>query len=118
MSLVDRCKHFLKEFPTAKINPTLLRQVYKRHGIRKKKYRWYKTKKIEDREKRRQELITMKRDLAKARNTLHAQIDMFVVLYCESWPADWDKILTKWVVINAPELPSPGFEAEFRAGSF
>ena len=29
-----------------------------------------------------------------------------------------DKILMKWVAINAPELPGPGFCTEFRAGSF
>ena len=45
MSLVDRCKHFLQEFPTAKMNPTLLREVYRQHGIKKKKLRWYKAAK-------------------------------------------------------------------------
>ena len=45
LSLADRCKHFLTEFPTAKINPTLLRQVYARHGIKKKKFRWFKSPK-------------------------------------------------------------------------
>ena len=44
-SLADRCQHFRKEFPSAKINPTLLRQVYARHGIKKKKLRWYKAPK-------------------------------------------------------------------------
>ena len=44
-SLADRCRHFRKEFPSAKINPTLLRQVYARHGIKKKKLRWYKAPK-------------------------------------------------------------------------
>ena len=29
-----------------------------------------------------------------------------------------DKIFTKWVAINAPELPRAGFCTEFRAGSF
>ena len=33
-------------------------------------------------------------------------------------PPDWDKILTKWVAINAPELPGTAFCTEFRAGSF
>ena len=45
LSLADRCKHFGKEFPDANMNPTLLRQVYQRHGIKKKKYRWYKAAK-------------------------------------------------------------------------
>ena len=37
MSLIDRCQHFRKEFPTAKINPTLLRKVYRLNHIKKKK---------------------------------------------------------------------------------
>ena len=45
LSLADRCQHFRKEFPSAKINPTLLRQVYALHGIKKKKLRWYKAPK-------------------------------------------------------------------------
>ena len=68
MSLVDRCKHFLREFPTAKMNPTLLRQVYRLHGVKKKKYRWYKTPAAGDPNERRQQLTTMKAQLTKARN--------------------------------------------------
>ena len=45
LSLADRCRHFMKEFPTAKMNSTLLRLVYRTHGIKKKKLRWYKTPK-------------------------------------------------------------------------
>ena len=45
MSLVDRCRHFHKEFPNAKLNPTLLRQVYQRQGIKQKKLRWTKASK-------------------------------------------------------------------------
>ena len=53
LSLVDRCRHFVREFPTAKMNPTLLRLVYRKYGIKKKKYRWYKTPKEQDAEKQR-----------------------------------------------------------------
>ena len=42
LSLKDRCKMFRKEFPTAKLNPTLLRKIYSIHKIKKKKIRWYK----------------------------------------------------------------------------
>ena len=37
LSLLDRCKMFRKEFPTAKLNPTLLRKIYGQHKIKKKK---------------------------------------------------------------------------------
>ena len=43
LSLEDRCRHFREEFPNAKLNYTLLSRIYKMHGIKKKKLRWYKT---------------------------------------------------------------------------
>ena len=61
LSLVDRSKHFTREFPTAKMNPFLLAQIYKQHGIKKKKLRWAKAAKDQDQEKHRQWLIKMKR---------------------------------------------------------
>ena len=51
LSLRQRCSHFMREFPTARINPTLLRQVYTKHFIKKKKLRWYKSPKHQDPEK-------------------------------------------------------------------
>lgn len=54
MSLKDRSAHFMREFPSAKMNPTLLRKVYKIHRIRKKKIRWVKEQKDQDPEKKRQ----------------------------------------------------------------
>ena len=42
MSLEDRCKHFQKEFHGAKMNTALLRMIYRKHGIKKKKLRWTK----------------------------------------------------------------------------
>ena len=42
MSLKDRCTHFSEGFPDANLNPTLLRQIYRKYGIKKLKYRWYK----------------------------------------------------------------------------
>ena len=41
----------MKEFPSAKMNHTLLREVYRRHGIKKKKMRWYKVPKKYDPDK-------------------------------------------------------------------
>ena len=42
------------------MNSTLLRQVYKVHKI-KKKFRWYKTPKVQNEDADRQAFITMKR---------------------------------------------------------
>ena len=49
------------------MNPTLLHKIYKMHGIKKKKLRWYKTSKEQDPVKARQMLTTMKRLLTNAR---------------------------------------------------
>ena len=68
LSLIDRCKYFQKEFPTAKMNPTLLRQVYAIHGIKKKKLRWQKFPKERNPDKEKQQLTTMKREMTKAKN--------------------------------------------------
>ena len=68
MSLVDRCVLFRKQFPAAHINPTLLRQVYRRHRIKKRALRWYKQPKDRDPEQMRQQLATMKRLLIRAKN--------------------------------------------------
>ena len=51
------------------MNPTLLRDIYFKHGIKKKKkLRWYKTPKEQDPDKQAQLLKTMKMLLTKARN--------------------------------------------------
>ena len=68
MSLVDRCKHFKMEFPTASMNTALLRKIYKMNSIKKRKYRWFKRAKDHDPEKQRRDYITMKRELTRARN--------------------------------------------------
>ena len=67
LSLTDRCRDFLREWPGAHMNPTLLRQVYRKHGIRKKKYRW--TKHVQERDPAvvSRELAKMKREWAKAK---------------------------------------------------
>ena len=51
LSLADRCKQFRREFPGANMNPTLLRRVYQLHGVKKKKYRWFKSPKEQDPQK-------------------------------------------------------------------
>ena len=50
------------------MNPTLLRQIYKQHHIRKKQYRWTKRHKGMTAERHFKELTTMKQQLTRARN--------------------------------------------------
>ena len=68
ISLKDRCPLFLRKFLGSHMNPTLLREVYRRHGIRKKKYRWVKVVKDTDEDSRRHDLARMKRQLTMAKN--------------------------------------------------
>ena len=60
LSLGDRVKHFQKEFPTAKMNISLLRDIYRRHKIKKRKIRFYKVPKNNDPLKLQREVTTMK----------------------------------------------------------
>jgi hypothetical protein len=68
LSLKDRSRNFEKEYPQAHMNPTLLREIYRRHGIRKKKFRWYKVAKDRDDQEMRRDLGRMKRQLTIAKN--------------------------------------------------
>ena len=68
LSLVDRCKHFKKEFPHSAMNKTLLRRVYTEHGIKKKKLRWRKEVKGKSQQELKRELANMKRQLTIAKN--------------------------------------------------
>ena len=61
LSLKDRSTEFQRQFPAAHMNPTLLRLVYRKHGINLKKIRWYKTPKEQDPAAVQQKLTTMKR---------------------------------------------------------
>lgn len=77
MSLVDRCVQFRRQFPSAHINPTLLRLVYRKHGIKKKHIRWTKSAKKPDPEGDRKKLITVKRLLTRAKN------DNYRIIYAD-----------------------------------
>ena len=68
MSLKDRSAQFQREFPSAHINPTLLRLVYQKHGIKLKVLKWTKQAKDPDPEGDRRWLINMKRQLTRAKN--------------------------------------------------
>ena len=68
MSLADRCLQFSRQFPGAHMNRTLLRKIYKLHNVKKRSLKWFKQARDRDPEKERQQLITMKRLLTRARN--------------------------------------------------
>ena len=68
MSLKDRGTQFEREFPSAHMNPTLLRLVYRKHGIKKKRLKWTKQAPNPDPEGDRQWLINMKRLLTRYKN--------------------------------------------------
>ena len=67
LSLADRVAATQKQFKTIHMNPTLLRKIYRKFGIKKKAFRWYKTDKTHDAATIALELRRMKRQLAKAR---------------------------------------------------
>ena len=48
MSLADRAVAIRKEFKGIHINRTMLRKVYAKSGIKKKKFSWYKVDKTKD----------------------------------------------------------------------
>ena len=58
---------FRKEFPTAKLNPTLLRKIYSIHKIKKKKIKWYKSGKDQGADQVQSYLSRMRKKLAKVR---------------------------------------------------
>ena len=69
MNLKERTRHFLKEFPEAKMNYTLLAKVYRQYNITKKRIKWEKVK--NDKTKTEAEAIKEKskmiRELTKAK---------------------------------------------------
>ena len=51
LSLADRSQQFQREFPAAHMNPTLLRQIYQQHKVKKRALRWFKQPANRDPEK-------------------------------------------------------------------
>jgi len=91
LSLLDRCRHFRREFPDAQINPTLLRKVYNLNGIKKKKFRWHKSPKEQDPEKQRQLLTTMKRQLTRAKNDGYRVVYIDETMFTRKTVAEWSR---------------------------
>ena len=59
------------------MNPTLLRQIYNRHRIKKKKLRWYKEAANKEESVIQQDLTKMKRALSKAKR------DKYRIIYLD-----------------------------------
>ena len=93
LSLKDRVAHFLRQFPEAHLNPTLLSQVYRLHRIKKKKLRWYKVAPNLDEDQRRRELGTMKRALTIAKREGYRIIYLDETMFTRKTVAD-----TEWAL--------------------
>ena len=77
LSLKDRSAHFLRRYPDAHMNPTLYRQIYYKHKIKKKRLRWYKERPNQDEAVVQQQLAKMKRELQKAKK------DKYRIIYLD-----------------------------------
>ena len=88
LSLKERSDHFLREFPSAHMNPTLLRQIYLKYRIKKKKLRWYKVAPEQDEEEKKRALAKMKRALAKAKRDHYRIIYLDECMFTRKTVAD------------------------------
>ena len=110
MSIVDRCRDIRREFPTIKMNPTLLRQVYSKFKIKKKKFRWYKTAKSTDEDKTKQALTTMKRLITQAKNAgyrfIYIDETMFTRQTCQEteWARPKENMAIDLAKLDEPTL--------------
>ena len=66
LSLADRSEHYRRTFPDSHMNTALLRQIYRLHGCKKKKYRWFKEPPNPEEATSARELARIKRELTKA----------------------------------------------------
>ena len=92
------------------MNLTLLREVYRRHRVRKKKYRWYKVAKDADEDTRWLDLVGMKRQLTMARNDGYRIVYLEKTMFTRKTVADTEWSLpgqNKWIyeaLLNEPTL--------------
>ena len=90
------------------MNPTLLRSIYRRHNIKKKKYRWYKEAPNIDEAERQRELARMKRQLAKAKKDNYRIIYLDEICFTRKTVSD-----TEWALpgqnisVNTKMLDEP-----------
>ena len=108
LSLKDRSKDFMRKFPQAHMNPTLLRKVYRMNGIKKKKYRWYKVDPNATPESKVLALARMKRQLTMARNQGYRIVYLDETMFTRKTVADLEWALPKEnVMINEAKLKEP-----------
>ena len=85
------------------MNATLLRKVYTMQKIRKKKYRFFKQPKDHDLEKQKQQLVTMKQLMTKARNANYRLIFLDETCFTRKTMVDteWSKLKENMFVDSA-----------------
>ena len=90
------------------MNPTLYREVYRRHGIKKKRYRWYKVDKNATEESRRHDLARMKRQLTMAKNDGFRVVYLDETMFTRKTVADLEWTLPKEnVLVHDAKLNEP-----------
>ena len=110
LSLKDRSQHFMREHPAAHMNPTLLREVYRRQGIKKKKLRWYKYDKNATEAEIRRDLARMKRQITMATNDgyrlVYLDETMFTrkTLRLEEWSKPKENVRVDEALLKEPTL--------------
>ena len=92
------------------MNTTLLREVYRRHCIRKKKYRWFKVDKNGNEDSKRQDLARMKRQLTMARNAGYRIVYLDETMFTRKtvvnteWSLPKENIRVDEALLNEPTL--------------
>ena len=88
MSLAERSKHFMKQFPGSKMNYTLLSRVYKMHGVKKRRITCKKKSNNRSEEDLKREKKKLLRQLEKLRK------DGYRIIYLD------ETMFTKQVIPN------------------
>ena len=92
------------------MNPSLIRKVYRLHGIKKKAFRWFKTARGMNEERQRQMLASMKRQLTRARNdgyrVIYLDETMFTrkTIKAEEWSLPKENFRIDEARLNEPTL--------------
>jgi len=90
------------------MNTTLYREVYRRHHIRKKKYRWYKVDPNATEESRRLDLARMKRQLTMAKNDGYRIVYLDETMFTRKTVADLEWALPgENVQVDLAKLDEP-----------
>ena len=101
---------FRKEFPTAKLNPTLLRKIYGLHKIKKKKIRWYKQGKEQGADQAQAYLNNMKNRLVRLKRQGYRIVYIDETVFTRKtvkdreWTAPKSNLAVDLVRLNEPVL--------------